>query len=260
MNPDQAFAAAAGLYHARKLHEAELAARRIVEACPNHVMAMNLLGVIAHDVGRNDIALTWLNRALRIDPSLSLIYNNMGECYRAMGQADQAIKAYRAAIARNPQDPNARNNMAIVYVGLGYLDAAIATWREVIAVCPDYHSAYNNLANTLQLRGHAAEAAEWHRRSIQLDPNWTAAHSNLLRDLQHLPGITGEALLHEHRNWWRTHGEKLAQNVPPHDNDRNPDRPLGVGWLSPDFREHAVAFFLEPVLANYDREKFQFIA
>jgi predicted O-linked N-acetylglucosamine transferase (SPINDLY family) len=93
-----------------------------------------------------------------------------------------------------------------------------------------------------------------------MDPNWTSPHSNLLRDLQHLPDITGEELLEEHRNWFKAHGERLAREARVHDNDRDPERQLVVGWLSPDFRQHAVAYFFEPVLANYDRSKFRFIA
>ena len=46
---------ATNLYLAGKRHEAEIAARRVVELNPRDVMAMNLLGVIAHDVGRNDV-------------------------------------------------------------------------------------------------------------------------------------------------------------------------------------------------------------
>ena len=254
------FETAVQLYQAGKLHEAEVAARQLVDANPRHVDAMNLLGVIAHDVGRNDLGVTWLQRAIRIDPSQAKLFNNLGECFRATGHADEAIACYRAAIERSPSDPNPRNNIAIIYANLGQLDAAITTWRELIAAFPDYLSAYNNLANTLQLRGHAREAVEYHRRAMQMDPDGSSPHSNMLRDLQHLPDITGEALLQEHRNWFKVHGERLARQAPPHENDRDPDRQLVVGWLSPDFRQHAVTYFFEPVMANFERSNFRFIA
>jgi predicted O-linked N-acetylglucosamine transferase (SPINDLY family) len=260
MSDPNALQIAMDLYRARRLHEAEVAARRIVDANPRDPMAMNLLGVIAHDVGRNDIAVQWLSRAIRIDPSVSMFYNNLGECYRAIGQGGAAIEAYRAAIARNPDDPNARNNLAIVYAHLGHLDEAIATWLELVRVRPDYHSAYNNLGNAYLSLAQQEEAVRWHRRAIEADPAWSTAHSNLLRDLQHLPDITGEMLLGEHRAWWKMHGQKLAQNIPPHANDPDPERPLVVGWLSPDFRAHAVAHFVEPILANRDRAAMRFIA
>src|SRR5437764_6608586 len=46
-----------------------------------------------------------------------------------------------------------------------------------------------------------------------LAPQQVSFHSNYLRDLQHLPEITGETLLEEHRAWWKQHGEALARNV-----------------------------------------------
>jgi predicted O-linked N-acetylglucosamine transferase (SPINDLY family) len=37
--------------------------------------------------------------------------------------------------------------------------------------------------------------------------------------------------------------------------DRDPERPLNIGYLSPDFCTHSVAFFIEEVLAHHDRKK-----
>ena len=65
-----------------------------------------------------------------------------------------------------------------------------------------------------------------------------------------------EAIWHEHREW----GERLAARVTPlapADTSADPDRPLVIGYLSPDFREHAVARFFEPLLAAHDRRRHQ---
>jgi predicted Zn-dependent protease len=166
------FDAAAQLYHAGKLHEAELTARQIVDANPRHVDAMNLLGVIAHDVGRNDLAVTWLTRAIQIDPSQAKLFNNLGECFRATGHADEAIACFRAAMDRSPGDPNPRNNLAIVQAALGHLDAAIATWREVIAL-------FSGLHQRLQQPGQHAPASRPRPRGGGLSPPGDADGSQL---------------------------------------------------------------------------------
>jgi protein O-GlcNAc transferase len=41
------------------------------------------------------------------------------------------------------------------------------------------------------------------------------------------------------------------------DNDRSPDRRLRIGYISPDFREHSLVFFFEPILAHHDHRKFE---
>jgi FkbM family methyltransferase len=42
-----------------------------------------------------------------------------------------------------------------------------------------------------------------------------------------------------------------------HRNDRTPERRLRVGYVSPDFRLHSVAFFIEPLIEGHDRERFE---
>jgi predicted O-linked N-acetylglucosamine transferase (SPINDLY family) len=49
----------------------------------------------------------------------------------------------------------------------------------------------------------------------------------------------------------------LATLVQPHPHDRSPERRLKIGYVSSDFRQHSVAWFIEPVLAHHDRERFE---
>ncbi len=53
------------------------------------------------------------------------------------------------------------------------------------------------------------------------------------------------------------HAEPLTAAAAPHCNDRTGDRPLRVGYVSPHFRHHAVSFFVEPVIAAHDRQRFE---
>jgi len=92
---------------------------------------------------------------------------------------------------------------------------------------------------------------------VQLDSRYTQAHSNLLRDLQHLPDITPEQLLAEHQNWWNLHGKPI---VPQQHQRRTPHKPLRVGFVSPDLRNHAVAIFIAPLFEHHDKTNFHFTA
>src|SRR5262249_52984558 len=44
---------------------------------------------------------------------------------------------------------------------------------------------------------------------------------------------------------------------PRHRNRPDPERKLRVGYVSPDLRRHSVAYFIEPLLANRDRGRFE---
>ncbi len=66
-------------------------------------------------------------------------------------------------------------------------------------------------------------------------------------------------MLAEHREWARLYApevRRLAAGAGGAAARRRPDR-LRVGYVSPDFVNHAVAFFIEPVLAQHDRDRFE---
>ncbi len=87
-------------------------------------------------------------------------------------------------------------------------------------------------------------------------PNYVEAHSNLLFCLTYDPGIDSASLLAEHRRWESVLGGRASwlnpEAQPAAGHDRNPERRLRVGYVSPDLRRHVVARFLEPILAHHD--------
>jgi Tfp pilus assembly protein PilF len=56
------FAIAIQDHQAGRLPQAEQNYRRILEQDPQHVDALHLMGVIAHQVGRHDLAIEWIGR------------------------------------------------------------------------------------------------------------------------------------------------------------------------------------------------------
>jgi predicted O-linked N-acetylglucosamine transferase (SPINDLY family) len=64
-------------------------------------------------------------------------------------------------------------------------------------------------------------------------------------------------LFDEHRRWGASHEAALRSDWRPHAQSRDPERRLRVGYVSPDLRSHAVAFFIEGVLMNHDRSRFE---
>src|SRR5262249_52893616 len=134
-------------------------------------------------------------------------------------------------------------------------DQAIAALRAAIRINPNLAEAHSNLGTTLRDRGQLDEAISAYRTALQLKPDYVDAHSNLLLTLNCEPR-SDHGLRVEHEEWARQHAARFYPSRPEFKNERTADRKLRIGYVSPDFRRHSVAFFFEPVLAGHDRGKF----
>ena len=137
--------------------------------------------------------------------------------------------------------------------GLGRLDEALACHRRAVDLRPDYALAHHNLSLALQGQGRLDEAAASYRRALELRPDAATAHASLLLLMQYCPGVTLSELAAAHAEFDRRHAAPLRAAWRPHENARDPERPLRVGFVSADFGRHPVGFFLVRCLENLDR-------
>src|SRR5688500_19368321 len=94
---EQALAEATNHHRAGRLAAAEQIYRALLSRDPNHPQALALLGLIAHQVGRHDDAVTLISRSIAFAPNDPASHNNLGEAHRAAGRRGEAIACYRAA-------------------------------------------------------------------------------------------------------------------------------------------------------------------
>jgi predicted O-linked N-acetylglucosamine transferase (SPINDLY family) len=91
------------------------------------------------------------------------------------------------------------------------------------------------------------------RDAMERAPLDAVVHGNLIYNLQFLPRLDPREIAAEQARWNQRHARPLAASALPHAPDRDPHRRLRVGYVSPDFRQHPVAFFLTGLLAAHDR-------
>ena len=89
----EALAIAIQHHQAGRLQAAEPVYRQILLADPNHADAIHLLGVIAHQAGRHEVAVQYIERAIRLNGSVAPFYNNLGEAYRALAGFPKRLPA-----------------------------------------------------------------------------------------------------------------------------------------------------------------------
>ena len=124
-------------HNAGRLSQAEDIYQQIVQDDPNQPVALNLLGMISHQVGKNDIAVDFITKALTIKPDYFEAHSNLGNTLKAMGCLDEAVASYHKALAIKPNYFEAHNNLGNALQKLGRLDEAVASYHKALAIQPD---------------------------------------------------------------------------------------------------------------------------
>ena len=241
---------------AGRLDEARSVGERAVALHPESAKARFNLGNVHKDAGRFTEAAGHYRSALDRDAALAPAWCNLGLILREEGRNDAAMDCYQKAVAADPAFAEAYNNMSILFTETGRIGEAVAACRKAQGLRDDFAASYNNMARALKYSGRAAESIAWYRRSLGVSPDTAFVHSNLLYCLAYLDGPEGapRAVSAEHRRWESVHGAPPHRVRRHHANRPDPDRPLRVGYLSPDFRKHPVATFMAPVLSGHNTE------
>lgn len=268
--------------------EAREAYERAIQIAPALAEAHHNLGNLHAERGDWQAARGCYLRALAASPYFAVAHFELGNVLRETGAVLDAAACYEQALALKPGLVAAWRALGVARQELREHAAALAAYERALELAPDSAATHVNLS-TVNRELSRVERAIFHaQRAIELDPRIGAAHNNLgtlhLDIGEHAQAEVSylRALEAQPRNGeWRSnlcmfatyssrHGprESLAVHLeygwlhpmparPEFANRRDPDRRLRVGYVSPDFRRHAVAHFVEPLLARHDRSKFE---
>ena len=219
----EALHVAAQLQQGGQIPSAQMVFELIVAADADHADAIFFLGVTCHQLGQSAQGIDFMRRAIALQPNNRLYHFNFGIINAEMGDTDAAMAAYQRS---NEIQPTAE--------------------------------ACNNCAGLLLNEGRLDEASELFRRGGELSPDDVNQQSNFLYTLSYKPHPN----VHEIFNWHKQFGQRHERAIAPMQPrarivGARADQRLRIGYVSADFRQHAVAHFIEPVLAAHDSKRFE---
>ncbi len=246
-------------HNAGEYAKAEAMYRQLLQEHPNSAPLLASIGQVCLDQNRFEEAIEFLQRSVTLDASNSRAIYNLGLCYHKLNDHGQAIHYYQQALKKEPELVSAHINLAaIAYLQQNFVQT-IKHLETAIRLQPNAARALGNLAIAYANTGRVKEGLNFLRQALALDHSLSNAHSNYLLDLHYDPDIDAESLFQEHLAWAERHAKPLASHIPVHKKLHLSGRKLRIGYLSPDFRLHSVAYFFVPILKSHDREQFEII-
>jgi protein O-GlcNAc transferase len=269
------------------LVRAEALYRQVLASEPHQPAALHLLGALLLQTQRDEDAARLLERAIVRSPDHALFLANLGEAYRRLRRHADAIAVLSRAVRLRPDLAEARYTLALVLCAEGRKEEAVNELRSatllkplllkphaklasvlndlgrpdeaieactrglgVNAQCPDY---YVEQGVALRDQGRIVEALESFRAALRFEPDFAPAHAHLVYGLALDPSQDARAIAKEAARWSQIHATPLAAQRTPHRNDRDPDRRLCIGYVSPHLYHHCHSLFLVPLFAHHDR-------
>src|SRR5579872_3618822 len=268
-------------------HEVKIRDRQPVAAEPADPIALCNLGTALERDGQHAEAAKQLRAAIALDPGCGEAWHRLGHAMRELGKYPEALHAYHKAaihlpnsaethgdygamlfglnrnqeayeelhhaLTLDPSNASAHGNLSALLLRTGYPIAAESECRAAIAREPMQYRWLTNLGVALLMQCRFSEAAECSRKALAQNPDYAIARGNLLFDLTYRTDLSATSIFAEFQEWDRRHARPLAPTNQNFALDRSPGRKLRVGYVSADFRQHAVALFAEPLLRAHDR-------
>lgn len=196
--------------------EADAALLAFLAVEPRNVAAGYRLGVVRVQRGLAPAAIATLETLLKFAPDHVEAMQVLAYAKRLMGKTTEALLWLKRALALRPSSPDVRRDLASMLIDRGSIDATVAHYRAELEVMPDNMRMWSDYLYALLL----------------------------------CPTASRKEVFEAHVACGRRYGA-FPRPVPT--NARDPGRRLKVGYVSPDLRQHSVAYFLEPLLAAHDR-------
>jgi predicted O-linked N-acetylglucosamine transferase (SPINDLY family) len=278
----------------RKL--AEFHYRKALEIEPELLVAASNLGALLVEGGNFQEGKDFLEQALEIQPS-HMLYNGLGLLFQAQNNQDKALEAFQDGLEMEPENPEVLNNIAITYQSMGKNEKAATYFNKVLDVNPNQSEAYLNLGNLLLVLNRFDEAVTIYRMALTVNPKNYAIPPYLVHALMHqckwdnLQGVVEQVINNTEkeialdrpisatpfgllsmpttvdlRSRVTKHVARKVEKYVAPSRKANPltyaprakGEKLKVGFVSPDLRNHSVAFLFNGIVKNFDHENFEY--
>lgn len=238
------------------LRQAEACYRRAIQIDSHYFEALSNLSSLLNDLRRPKEAEDFARQAIAVDAQQASAWNNLGNALQSLHDKQGAMQAYRECLARDESYAEVWSNLAVLQMDQADYQTAEQSIRHALVLREDFAEAWNNLSGLLKEQGRLEEAFEASKKAVSLlrGDQQIGAWTNLLFTSNYRPDLSRDDVFALHQEFGRVFESGLKPHWPVHKNLPDPGKRLLVGFVTPDFREHPVGYFMEGVLEHLRNE------
>lgn len=156
-------------HQAGRLGEAAAGYQKILQENPQHCDALHLLGVVAQQMDKLDMAIELMKAAIAQNPSVAHYHHNLGNTYLKSGQPKKALECYRQAILLKQDYFEAHHGLGNALAELDEWELAAQAYQHSINIQPSFAEAHYNLGRALSKLNSIEQARSCYHNAISLD-------------------------------------------------------------------------------------------
>ena len=277
------------------LEQAETLLRQAINLKPDYWIAYNNLGTLLQNQGKIAEAKQCYQKTLQLNPNLGETISNLASIYQLEEDLEKAKTGYYQAIQLKPEYVPAHFNLANIFKEQKRLGAAVEHYQKVVDLQPDYTEANLSLGHIFEYQNKLKEALSCYQKAQETNPNathidfniamvqlrlcnWYNYETRLKQLLQSLEnyleetsssGLNTFALsalpvsLAHHQAAAKSQAQTITQQVAKlkdnlnFEHSKSQPQKLRIGYISPDFRNHAVGRLIYQIFPHHDRSQFE---
>ncbi len=162
-----------------QLFKAQEIYKQILFIDPNHPDALHLSGIIAHQIGKNEIAISLITRAIHANSDNHIFHKNLGSIFQALKNYKKAAACFKKALQIKPDDAGACYNMGNVLSEQKKYTKAISWYEKSLQLKPNFAEAHYNMGNTFKYHGEPKRAIFCYQTAVKINPNYAEALNNM---------------------------------------------------------------------------------
>ena len=141
--------------------------------------ALHLLGLVTASLGDIDRGISWVEKALRVQPVFPAAWFNLGNFLQKKDRLTDAVKAYRKALSQQPKSADFMLNLGSTLMRLEQYQEAAELYTKALSIDPQRAEINHSLGLAHSKLGNLPAAQEALQRAVVINPQFLPALEDL---------------------------------------------------------------------------------